>query len=491
MNKQLLSLFTIAVTGIFILFACGPSTVEPLKVGSIPKDEVDPEEWGKVYPLEYESWLKTKEPKPAGLSKYRKGWDDDKIIYDKLSQFPFAALLYHGWGFGIEYNEPRGHFYALIDQIEIDPSRTGPGGVCLACKTPYYKQMSEKHGMKYLKTPFKDAVNMLPEKNRELGPACFDCHESETMGLSTNKTHITNGLKMIGKKKLTRQESRTITCAQCHMTYYVPRDKKGKVAGDIAVPWTDCEWSDISIEKIVKDLMTDYKREEWTQKVTGFRMPYIRHPEFEMFSRSSVHWNANIACADCHMPYKRVGAYKISDHDVTSPLKAELKSCNQCHTESATWLKKQVETIQDRTISLLNRAGYATATAAKLFEMLHKEQLKGKKFDNTLYNKAKNFYKKAFIRINFVGAENSTGFHNPTEAARILGDSLAYANKTESMLRQMLTKRGVNVPEIVNLELKKYLNSRGKKKLGFKANQEVEDPYNIQKEFLPDKFKGI
>jgi len=491
MKKSVFSLLLVAVTFIFIVLSCGPSDVEPLKVGGIPDGEMDPGEWGKIYPLEYESWLKTKEPKQTGMTKYKRGWDDDKIIYDKLSEFPFAALLFHGWGFGIEYNEPRGHFNALIDQIEIDTSRTSPGGVCLSCKTPYHKQMVEKHGMKYLKAPFKEAVNMLPEKHRKLGPACVDCHRNDTMGLSTNKAHIEKGLKMIGKKKLTRQESRTISCAQCHISYYVPRDKQGKVAGDIAVPWTGGKWGDISIETIVKDLMTDYKREEWTQKVTGFRMPYIRHPEFEMFTMGSVHWNANIACADCHMPYKRVGAYKISDHDVTSPLKAGLKSCNQCHTESATWLKKQVLTIQDRTISLLNRAGYATATAAKLFEMIHKEQVKGKRFDSSLYNKAKNFYKKAFLRVNFVGAENSTGFHNPTEAARILGDALAYANKTESMLRQMLTKSGVNVPEIINLELKKYLANRGKKKLGFKSNQEFKDPYNTQKEFLPDKFKGL
>ncbi len=491
MKNAIFSLFLVSITGIFVALSCGPSDVEPLKVGGIPKTEIDPAEWGKVYPLEYEEWQKTKEPKSTGISKYRKGWDKDKIVYDKLSEFPYAALLYHGWGFGIEYNEPRGHFYAVTDQIEIDPSRTGPGGVCLACKTPYYKLMTEKHGMKFLKTPFKEAVNMLPEKNRELGPACFDCHESETMGLSTNKTHIENGLKMIGKKELTRQESRNVSCAQCHMTYYVPRDKKGKVAGDIAVPWTGGKWGDISIEIIAKDLMTDYKREEWTQKVTGFRMPYIRHPEFEVFSRSSVHWNAGLACADCHMPYKRVGAYKISDHNVTSPLKAEMKACNQCHTESATWLKKQVFTIQDRTISILNRAGYATATTAKLFEMLHKEQKKGKKYDNALYSKAKDFYKKAFLRVNFIGAENSTGFHNPTEATRILGDALAYANKTESMLRQMLTQSGVNVPDIVNLELKKYLYNRGKKKLGFKAEQEFKDPYGIQKEFLPDEYRGI
>ena len=473
------------------MFSCSDSRVMPVKVGEIEENTFDVEEWGKVYPLHYDDWMGTKDPKPSDKSKYRKGWDEDEVVYDKLSEFPFAALLFHGWGFGIEYNEPRGHYYSIIDQIEVDKSRTGPGGVCLACKTPYHKSLVKKHGMKYLTAKFDKALEMIPEKSRELGPACIDCHKTDTMEPTTNKDHIEKGLKMIGKEEFTRQDKRTLTCAQCHITYYVPRTEKGKVAGDVNLPWTGSKWGNISIEKIVKDLRTDYKREEWTQKVTGYRMPFIRHPEFEMFSKDSVHWNAGLSCADCHMPFKRVGAYKISEHDVTSPLKTDLAACSQCHTEKATWLRKQVTAIQDRAMSLLIRAGYQVATVAKLIELTHKEQKNGKNIDMNFYNKAKDHYMNAFIRFNFVGAENSTGFHNSTEASRILGDTLAFSGKAESLLRQSLTKAGVVVPENINLELRKYLNNRGKKKLNFKAKQEFEDPYGLQHLFLPKKYRGI
>ncbi|MCP4132092.1 MAG: ammonia-forming cytochrome c nitrite reductase subunit c552 [bacterium] len=490
--KKYLPIFLIGLVVILVIaYGCSPSKVELAKVGSIPENTFDPEEWGKVYPLHYESWMKTKDPKPSDTSKYRKGWDKDKVVYDKLSEFPYAALLYHGWGFGIEYNEPRGHYYALIDQIEIDKKRTGPGGVCLACKTPYHKSYVEKHGMKYLKAKFLDAVNMIPEKHRKMGPACIDCHDSTTMDLTTNKAHLERGLKMIGKKELSRQEKRTLACAQCHITYYVPRNEKGKVAGDVQLPWTGTEWGNISVEKIVEDLRKDFKREEWTQKVTGFRMPYIRHPEFELFSKSSVHWNAGLSCADCHMPYKRMGSTKISDHDVTSPLKNGMTACAQCHTESATWLRKQVIAIQDRSVSLLNRAGYQAATVMKLFELTHKEQKNGKKISTDLYNKAKDYYMKGFIRLNFVSAENSTGFHNPGETGRVLGDSIAFCSKSEAMLRQALAESGVKVPAVINLELKKYLNNRGSKKLNFERDQEFKDPYGVQKELLPDAKRGI
>lgn len=474
---------------VIIITNCAPDKPEPVLVGTISENEIDPEKWGIVYPLHYESWLKTKEPKPADKSKYRRGWDRDQIIYDRLSEYPFAALLYYGWGFGIEYNEPRGHYYAVIDQIEIDPSRTGPGGVCLACKTPYHKSFTEEYGLKYLTAKFDQALEMLPEKTRHLGPACIDCHQSSDLALTTNKLHIEKGLKMIEKDKLSRQELRTINCAQCHMTYYVPRDKTGKVTGDVRPPWMGSSWGNISIENIVKDLLTDYQREEWTQKVTGFRMPFIRHPEFELFSNKSVHWNAGVACTDCHMPYSRIGSYKISDHDVSSPVKANFKACQQCHTESADWLNEQVFTTQDRTVSLIIRAGYATATTAKLFEMIHHEQKKGLQVNQTLYRKSKELYKNAFLRLVFISAENSTGFHNASEAGRILGDAIAFAGKSESLLRQMLASGGIKIPEKINLELLKYLNNRGKKKLKFKKDQQVKDPYDLEKHFTsPSKF---
>lgn len=110
------------------------------------------------------------------------------------------------------------------------------------------------------------------------------------------------------------------------------------------------------------------------------------------------------------------------------------------------------------------RAGYATAITAKPFEKVHEAQAAGKSIDKVLYDKAKDFYEEAFYRFLFVGAENSVGFHNPAEAMRILGDSVVFATKAEALLKQAITKVGVDVPLEVNLELTKYLDEKGKKK---------------------------
>ena len=103
------------------------------------------------------------------------------------------------------------------------------------------------------------------------------------------------------------------------------------------------------------------------------------------------------------MPYMKVGANKISDHNVMSPLKNDMKACQQCHTETPQWLTDQVIAIQDRTVSLMNRSGYACAVTAKLFETAHKAQEQGKKIDEALYKQAKDLYLEAFYRVIFSG----------------------------------------------------------------------------------------
>ena len=184
------------------------------------------------------------------------------------------------------------------------------------------------------------------------------------------------------------------------------------------------------------------------------------------------------------MPYTRVGSSKVSDHRIMSPLKNDFRGCMQCHTETVEWLKGQVTAIQERTVAQMLRSGYGTATVAKLFELAHKAKAEGKVIDQALYDKAKDFYEEAFYRSVYIGAENSVGFHNPTEAMRNLGDATAFAGKAEGLLRQALAKAGVDVPIQVNLELKKYLDNRGEKKLMGNPAFEIKDPSYLQDKFL-------
>jgi nitrite reductase (cytochrome c-552) len=479
------------VCALFILttatWTCASEKPQQGQPISIPDNTIDPAVWGKAYPTHYDLWKQTGEPTPAGKSKYKVGFDADNITYDKLSMYPYMALLFNGWGFGVEYNEPRGHAHMLKSQLEIDAKRVGAGGVCLTCKTPYAPVLEEKMGQDYYKLPFREVVNQIPEEHRELGVACIDCHDNKDMSLKISRGFsLVKALDSMGVKsgELSQDQMRSIVCAQCHVTYNITKTAEGKSDG-IYFPWQTSTWGNISVENIIRQIRNDPNNKEWTQSVTGFKLAFMRHPEFELFSNQSTHWLAGVSCADCHMPSTSVGEENVSDHRVMSPLKADLRACDQCHTEDEEFLRQRVFSIQDRTMSLMLRAGYSTATAAKLFEVAHNAQAQGKKFDQKFYDRAKDFYLEAFYRQLFIGAENSVGFHNPAEALRVLGDAVAFAGKSEALLRQMLVQAGVEVPMNIDLELAKYVEKRGEKKLMGKPEQEVKDPFDLQQRFQP------
>lgn len=492
MKKIVLPMVLLAAGGLLLTGCNQPEKVEAVKPVEIPDGEIDPAEWGKAYPVHYDLWKKTAEPTEPGKSKYKRGFDADHITYDKLSEYPYMALLFNGWGFGVEYNEPRGHAYMLTDQLEIDSSRLGAGGVCLTCKTPYASKLEKEMGYDYYSKPWSEVHDKIPEEHEELGVACIDCHDNDGMALTLSREFtLGKALDTIGvdRDEISHQEMRSLVCAQCHVTYNIEKNADMKSTG-VYFPWQGSSWGDISVENIIEQIRSDDSVREWTQSVTGYKMPFMRHPEFELFSRDSIHWNAGVSCADCHMPYTKVGANKVSDHRVTSPLKNDMKACQQCHSESPEWLREQVYSIQDRTVSLMIRSGYATATTAKLIEKVHEVQEDGKDIDQGLYEKAKDFYMEAFFRSLYIGAENSVGFHNPTEAMRILGDSTAFAMKAEGLLRQALTKADVDVPETVDLELAKYLNERGKDNISFQEDVMITDPFGIQDRLIDVKLNS-
>jgi nitrite reductase (cytochrome c-552) len=157
---------------------------------------------------------------------------------------------------------------------------------------------------------------------------------------------------------------------------------------------------------------------DWKHGETGAPVLKAQHPEFEMYSQS-IHARSGVACADCHMPYTRQGAMKISDHDVRSPLLKIERSCLTCHPFSAAEMKARVEAIQDRHAALLSRAEEA------LIALIDDLKAGGAS------EAALQLHRKAQWRVDFVNAENSMGFHAPQESARILAEAIDYARQAQ------------------------------------------------------------
>jgi nitrite reductase (cytochrome c-552) len=155
-----------------------------------------------------------------------------------------------------------------------------------------------------------------------------------------------------------------------------------------------------------------------------------QHPEFELWNQG-IHARSGVTCADCHMPYQREGALKISDHHVRSPLLNVNRACQTCHRWSEEELRARVATIQDRTFALRNRA--MDALVALITDL--KAAAAAGRPDKDLAA-ARDFQRRAQFYLDFVEAENSTGFHAPQEAARILGESIDFARQGQLSLRE-------------------------------------------------------
>jgi nitrite reductase (cytochrome c-552) len=154
-----------------------------------------------------------------------------------------------------------------------------------------------------------------------------------------------------------------------------------------------------------------------------------QHPEFELWSQG-IHARSGVACADCHMPYQREGAMKVSDHWVRSPLLNVSRACQTCHPYAEEEIKARVATIQDRTHALLERAASATTDMLDAIVAAKKGGAGAEKLAPALA-----LQRKAQWRLDFVAAENSMGFHAPAETARILGEAIDYARQGERAAR--------------------------------------------------------
>jgi nitrite reductase (cytochrome c-552) len=165
-----------------------------------------------------------------------------------------------------------------------------------------------------------------------------------------------------------------------------------------------------------------------------------QHPEFEMWNQG-VHSRSGVACADCHMPYVREGAVKVSDHWIRSPLLNVSRACQGCHPYAEGEIQARVAQIQQRNYDLLQRAGGA------IVDML--DTLKAAKAvgaTDAQLEPARALHRKAQWRLDFVAAENSMWFHAPQEAARLLGEAIDYGRQAQISVERLRLEAAKQAP---------------------------------------------
>jgi nitrite reductase (cytochrome c-552) len=261
-------------------------------------------------------------------------------------------------------------------------------------------------------------------KHVEHPVSCIDCHDPKTMALRVTRPAFMDAIKKVKalagvadfdvNRDATRQEMRTYVCGQCHVEYYF----KGKEK-TLTFPWDK--------ELRADDILAYYEEnghKDWIHAETGAPVLKAQHPEFETYNQG-IHARSGVSCADCHMPYQRVGALKISDHHVRSPLLNINAACQTCHHFPEAEMKARVELIQTRHYELRNVAMNA------LVDLIHaiSAAAKAHTVADAQLDAARHFQRKAQFLLDFAEAENSTGFHAPQEGSRILGLSIDYSRQ--------------------------------------------------------------
>jgi len=408
------------------------------RVVELTDDTEDPAVWGKNFPVQYDAYLKTVDQvrtKYGGsdaLPKTPTQADPRSIIaQSKIEEDPRLKKMWAGYAFAIDFREERGHAFMLDDQTFTGRQAKPQPGTCMNCHASTYVA-NKKAGDGDLVKGW-EKINPLPyaeaRKLVQHAVACIDCHDSQTMQLRITRPAFMEGIKVLKasqgvkdydvNKHATRQEMRSYVCAQCHVEYYFKGPDKRLV-----FPWQNGS----KVENILA-YYDEVGYKDWVHTDTGAPALKAQHPEFEMWSQG-IHARSGVACADCHMPYERVGAHKVSDHHVRSPLLNINKACQTCHKWPEEEMKARVESIQASTHELRNLAMDALMD---LIDDLKAAKAAGK--PDAELAKAQDFQRKAQFYLDFVEAENSTGFHAPQEAARILGLSIDSSRKGQNALR--------------------------------------------------------
>jgi nitrite reductase (cytochrome c-552) len=419
-----------------------------VRLVEVSENDTDPAHWGKNWPSQYDGYKRTA---ITTRTRYGGHGGNEALPTEKIERDPWLQRMFRGYAFSIDYRDRRGHAFMLTDQEETKRLSKPQSGSCLHCHAsimPLYREIGGGDAMAGFEHSFEYSYQELNQKLHASGHghpvSCVDCHAPDTMALRVTRPGFIIGIQALaasdaevpalpsiqqwreGKRAepydpnedATRNEMRSFVCGQCHVEYYCSTKMKltfpwgkGLRADQIEAYWDETKFPD------GKEFV-DYLHEE-----TGAHVLKAQHPEFELWNQG-IHARNGVACADCHMPYMREGAAKVSDHWVRSPLLNINRACQTCHRASEGEIQARVDVIQERNHRLLQRGG---AAIVDLIDAIVAKKRAGA--SEAELAPALALQRRAQWRLDFIAAENSMGFHAPQEAATILGEAIDFARQ--------------------------------------------------------------
>jgi nitrite reductase (cytochrome c-552) len=412
------------------------------RVVDLADDTENPETWGKNFPLQYDGYARTTDQQ---RTKYggseampRTPTQADPrsaVAQSRLEEDPRLKTMWAGYAFAVDFREERGHAYMLDDQTFTERQKVvKQPGACMQCHASVYVPMRTLGGGDAVKG--FEAMNAMPyteaRTHVKYPVACIDCHDPKTLQLRVTRQAFIEGMRAYKASQgvadydvntmASRAEMRSFVCGQCHVEYYFKGPEKRLV-----FPWA----KGLSVDRML-EYYDEVGHKDWVHAETGAEVLKAQHPEFENWNQG-IHARSGVACADCHMPYQREGAFKISDHHVRSPLLNINRACQTCHKWSEQELKARAEQIQDRTMQLRNVA--MDALVALIADI---KSAKAAGATDEQLAAARKAQRHAQFLLDYCEAENSMGFHAPQEVARILGLSIDRSRQGQLSVRPVL-----------------------------------------------------
>jgi len=406
--------------------------------------------WGEIFPREYNTYMKTAD------TGFRSKYNGSKMI-DMLEESPRMSVLWAGYLFSRDYNQGRGHYYAVEDiQTTLRtgaPDANVPSpqpNTCWTCKSPDVPRVMNQGGVAEFyrgtwDTKGKEIINPI---------GCADCHDSKTMNLKISRPALLEAFENMGKDiaNVSQQEMRSLVCAQCHVEYYFNK-KMVEGVQYLVFPWK----YGTSIEDMEK-YYDELEFSDWTHALSRAPMVKAQHPDYEVYL-TGVHASRGVSCADCHMPFISEGGQKFTDHHIQSPLNNVASSCQVCHREETDRLIEDVYMRQDKILE--NRI-----ILEKLLVRCHVEAKTawGKGASDEEMREILLYIRRAQWRWDFTAAGHGNSFHSPVEVGRIISGGILLAQEARIKLARILEQE-IPYPDLVTkakaqtfvgLDMKKY-----------------------------------
>ncbi len=419
-----------------------------VRLVEVTEDTTDPEVWGKNWPKQYDGYKRTA---IATRTRFGGHGGSEALPEEKIERDPWLKRMFLGYAFSIDYRDRRGHAYMLSDQEQTERQTKPQSGSCMHCHVsimPVYRELGDGDALAGMNKTHAMSYQELNEMIHGMGHAnpvsCVDCHDPDSMQVRVTRPAFIVGMQRLAESDApvpaipsidiwrkgsrsqpydpnvdaTRNELRSFACGQCHVEYYCSSDFP------LTFPWSNgLKMEDLEKEWNETKLTNGSRFYDYKHKESGAEILKAQHPEFELWSQG-IHARSGVSCSDCHMPYQRDGASKISDHWVRSPLLNVNRACQTCHHTNEKEILARVDSIQQKNFDLLQRGG------AALMDLLDAvQEAKSSGATSEQLKPALELQRKAQWRLDYIAAENSMGFHAPQEAARILAEAADYARQ--------------------------------------------------------------